>query len=64
MHPYFVLLLVFIAGFVIAVIIRDAMKGGSFMDYFGTPSKGKLELNWSLRQFLCFFNELQCTCYK
>ena len=56
MHPYFVLLLMFVTGFVTGVIIRDAMKGGSFMDYFGTPSKGKLELNWSLRQFFMLFS--------
>ena len=42
MHPYFVLLLMFVMGFVTGVIIRDAMKGGSFMNYFGTPSQEKL----------------------
>lgn len=56
MHPYFVLLLVFIAGFVIGVIVRDAMNGSSFMKYFGTPSQERLELNWSLRQFFMLFS--------
>ena len=56
MHPYFVLLLVFVTGFVIGVIVRDTMKGGSFMNYFGTPSQEKLELNWSLRQFFMLFS--------
>ena len=56
MHPYFILLFVFVTGFVTGVIIRDAMKGGSFMNYFGTPSEEKLELNWSLRQFFMLFS--------
>lgn len=56
MHPYFVLLLVFVTGFIIGVIVRDVMNGSSFMNYFGTPSQEKLELNWSLRQFFMLFS--------
>lgn len=47
----------FVMGLIIGTMIAHKLEGTKFLTYLGSPINGRLELNWSLRQFLALFSK-------